>query len=96
MSSSDGQSQYVWRWNQWSWVLVAVGILVFLLVFTANGPLWLGALLGGVVAVVGGVAFSFVPRNRPAPKLHGPGTIPGAARRAAREHKRPSKDRPRD
>lgn len=87
MSASGGQSKIVWKWNQWSTVLVAVGVLVFLLVLTANGPLWLGLMLGLAVAIIGGVGFGFVPRNPPAAKIHGTGSIPGAARRAARARK---------
>lgn len=55
-------SKYIWRWTQWSWVCVGLGVLIAILGLTAGGsaaPWLVGAVL---VAVLGGFAFGFVPR----------------------------------
>ena len=55
-------SKYIWRWTQWSGVCVGVAVLIVAMGLTGGGspvPWIIGAI---VVAVVGGVAFGFVPR----------------------------------
>jgi len=55
-------SKYIWRWTTWSWVCVGVAALIVVMGLTSGGsvaPWIVGAIL---VAVVGGVAFGFVPR----------------------------------
>lgn len=55
-------SKYIWRWTIWSWVCVGVAALIVMMGVTSGGSLtpWIfGAI---AVAVVGGVAFGFVPR----------------------------------
>lgn len=58
----DEPSRYFWRWTQWSWVCVGVAVLIVLMGITGGGsvtPWIIGAI---AVAVIGGVAFGFVPR----------------------------------
>ena len=55
-------SKYIWRWTQWSWVAVGLAVLIVLMGVTGGGsitPWIIGAI---AVAVIGGVAFGFVPR----------------------------------
>ena len=55
-------SKYIWRWTQRSWVCVGLAALIVGMGITGGGALtpWIfGAI---AVAVVGGVAFGFVPR----------------------------------
>ena len=73
-------SKYIWRWSAWSWVCVGVAVLIVVMGLTGGGtmtPWIIGAL---VFAVVGGVAFGFVPRaslsHKPQPMT------PGAKRKA--------------
>lgn len=76
-------SKYIWRWTIWSWVCVGVAALIVMMGVTSGGSLtpWIfGAI---AMAVVGGVAFGFVPRaslnqtTRP--------MTPGAKRKAAQK-----------
>ena len=60
----DEPSKYFWRWTQWSWVSVGVAVLIVLMGITGGGsvtPWIIGAI---AVAVIGGVAFGFVPARR--------------------------------
>lgn len=55
-------SKYIWRWTQWSWVCVGLAALIVVMGITGGGTLtpWI---IGAIaVAVIGGVAFGFVPR----------------------------------
>lgn len=55
-------SKYIWRWTTWSWVCVGIGALIVVMGLTSGGsvaPWIVGAVL---VAVIGGIAFGFVPR----------------------------------
>ncbi|MDX2356256.1 hypothetical protein [Dietzia sp. PP-33] len=76
-------SKYIWRWTIWSWVCVGVAALIVLLGLTGGGsptPWIIGAI---AVAVIGGVAFGFVPREslgRPRKPM-----TTGARRKAARK-----------
>ena len=75
-------SKYIWRWTQWSWVCVGVAVLIVMMGITSGGsitPWIIGAI---AVAVIGGVAFGFVPRASLAqPKRP---MTPSAKRKAAR------------
>lgn len=76
-------SKYIWRWTQWSWVCVGVAVLIVMMGITSGGsitPWIIGAI---AVAVIGGVAFGFVPRASLAQPRR-PMT-PGAKRKAARK-----------
>lgn len=85
MTESEEKSKFVWTWTIWSWVCVGIGVAVFFMALTSGAPLWIGVVIGAAIAVIGGVAFGFVPRNKPAPGIHGDGTLPpGAARRQAK------------
>ena len=58
----DEPSKYIWRWTTWSWVCVGLGVLIAAMGLTSGGSV-LPWIVGGVlVALVGGVAFGFVPR----------------------------------
>ena len=76
-------SNYIWRWTQWSWVCVGVAVLIVMMGITSGGsitPWIIGAI---AVAVIGGVAFGFVPRASLAqPKRP---MTPGSKRKAARK-----------
>ena len=79
----DEPSRYFWRWTQWSWVCVGVAVLIVLMGITGGGsvtPWIIGAI---AVAVIGGVAFGFVPRaslNQPKRPM-----TTGAKRKSARK-----------
>lgn len=79
----DEPSRYFWRWTQWSWVCVGVAVLIVLMGITGGGsvtPWIIGAI---AVAVIGGVAFGFVPRaslNQPKRPM-----TTGANRKSARK-----------
>ncbi|MFS4490965.1 hypothetical protein [Dietzia kunjamensis] len=79
----DEPSKYFWRWTQWSWVSVGVAVLIVLMGITGGGsvtPWIIGAI---AVAVIGGVAFGFVPRaslNQPKRPM-----TTGAKRKSARK-----------
>ena len=79
----DEPSRYFWRWTQWSWVCVGVAVLIVLMGITGGGsvtPWIIGAI---AVAVIGGVAFGFVPRaslNHPKRPM-----TTGAKRKSARK-----------
>ena len=74
-------SKYVWRWTKWSWVCVGLGVLIVLMGVTSYMSVvpWI---IGGIaMAVIGGVAFGFVPRaslNQPKRPM-----TAGARRKAA-------------
>ena len=79
----DEPSRYFWRWTQWSWVCVGVAVLIVLMGINGGGsvtPWIIGAI---AVAVIGGVAFGFVPRaslNQPKRPM-----TTGAKRKSARK-----------
>lgn len=82
MSETEGKSKFIWTWTIWSWICVGIGVAVFFMALTGGAPLWIGIALGAAIAVIGGIAFGFVPRDKPKPGIHGSGTLPpGAARR---------------
>lgn len=74
-------SKYVWRWTVWSWVCVGLAVMIVLMGVTSDSsptPWIIGAI---AVAVIGGIAFGFVPRaslNQPKRAM-----TPGARRKAA-------------
>lgn len=74
-------SKYLWRWTTWSWTCVGLAVLIVVMGLTSGGSLtpWI---IGAVaVAVVGGIAFGFIPRaSLSQPKRS---MTPGARRKAA-------------
>lgn len=79
-------SKYIWRWTQWSWVCVGVGVLIVLMGVTSGGSVIPWVIGGLAMAVIGGVAFGFVPRaslNQPKRPM-----TPGARRKSARDSTR--------
>ncbi len=55
-------SKYLWRWTTYSWVCVGVGVLIALLGVTSGGSVTPWLVFGVLVALIGGIAFGFVPR----------------------------------